>query len=97
MTPWALKMKQRQEAGLCRLCGADQEPGRALCLYHLEKERERKRARDYSKKEKGLCVEGGCRRKAAGDHIRCAKCHAKFRELNTAWQRANRARLKETS
>jgi hypothetical protein len=64
VTPWAQKKRERQAAGLCRACGGSQAPGRALCEYHLARERDRKRAKDAKRKAEGLCVEAGCGRGA---------------------------------
>lgn len=94
MTPWAETMADRQAAGLCRQCGKPQAPGCALCELHRDKERERRKAKYYARKNAGLCIEGGCGRKPAGGHIRCRTCHAHFLALGKAWQRVHRVKGK---
>lgn len=81
MTPWAKVMADRQAAGLCRACGKPQAPGCALCEFHRDRQRERRKAAYYARKIAGKCIEPACERKPAGGHIRCRKCHAHFLAL----------------
>ena len=91
-TRWARKMAERQAAGLCRVCGAPQAAGRALYEAHLQRERDRKRAKDAKRKAEGLCVEAGCPRAPEAGHIRCGECHAAFTAYQLAWQREHRVK-----
>ncbi len=92
---WAETMNARQSAGQCRLCANPQVPGRALCEVHLVKERERRKAKYYARKEKRQCVQGGCPRKAFGTSIRCRKCMLEYRTYSTEWQRQNRSKKRK--
>lgn len=92
MTPRAQQMAERQAAGLCRQCGQPQAPGCALCLVHRDRAREYRKAKYAARKAAGLCIEPGCKRKAAGGHLRCRPCHAKYTVYCREWQRANRGK-----
>lgn len=53
MTSWAKTMASRQAAGLCRQCGKPQAPSCALCEFHRDKERERRKVKYDARKDAG--------------------------------------------
>ena len=66
-----LTRARRRRDGLCMDCGGERAAGRMRCEGCLRSLADKALAERDGRKAKGLCIAGGCRRRAAEGRVRC--------------------------